>query len=64
MAAPSDRTQGTYFKQLEAVYKDVAKLCGLDTWLVEVVGFNYVDDQLRRYLSAMKASLQTSVKIG
>lgn len=27
MAARSDRTQGSYFKQLEAAFKDVAKLC-------------------------------------
>jgi hypothetical protein len=53
MAARSDRTQGTYFKQLEAAYSDVAKLCSADTWLVQVVGFNDVDDQLSRYLATM-----------
>lgn len=53
MAARSDRTQGTYFKQLEAAYTDVAKLCDDQTWLVQVVGFNDVVDQLQRYLSTM-----------
>jgi hypothetical protein len=53
MAARSDRTLGAYFKQLEAAYSDVARLCSRDTWLVQVVGFNDVDDQLQRYLSTM-----------
>lgn len=53
MASRSDRTQGTYFRLLEAAYSDVAKLCTTDTWLVQVVGFNDVDDQLQRYLSTM-----------
>lgn len=54
MAARSDRTQVSYFKQLEAAYKDIAKLCDEQTWLVQVVGFNAVDDQLRRYLLTME----------
>jgi DNA methylase len=53
MAARSDRTQGTYFRQLESAYTDVARLCGKDTWLVQVVGFNDVEAQLRRYLATM-----------
>lgn len=53
MAARSDRTQGTYFRQLESAYADVAKICGPETWLVHVVGFNDIDDQLQRYLSTM-----------
>lgn len=53
MAARSDRTQGTYFRQLGAAYSDVAKLCSADTWLLQVVGFNDVDGQLKRYLSTM-----------
>ena len=53
MAARSDRTQGTYFRRLEAAYKDIAQMCTAETWLVQVVGFNDVDDQLRRYLVTM-----------
>jgi hypothetical protein len=53
MAARSDRTQGTYFKQLEAAFTEIAKLCDAETWLVQVVGFNDVDYQLRRYLGTM-----------
>lgn len=53
MAARSDRTQGTYFKRLEAAFLDIAKLCDADTWLVQVVGFNDVEDQLSRYLATM-----------
>ena len=40
----------TYFRQLEAAYTDVAKLCSKGTWLVQVVGFNDAEDQLQRYL--------------
>lgn len=54
MAARSDRTQASYFRQLEAAYKDVAKLCDERTWLVQVVGFSDVGDQLQRYLSTMR----------
>jgi hypothetical protein len=53
MSARSDRTQGSYFRQLEAAYADVATLCSDDTWLVQVVGFNDVEDQLTRYLATM-----------
>jgi hypothetical protein len=53
MAARSDRTQGTYFRRLEAAYSDIAKLCSENTWLVQLVGFNDVDDQLQRYLATM-----------
>jgi len=53
MAARSDRTQDTYFRQIEAAYTDVAKLCSKDTWLVQVVGFNDMEDQLHRYLATM-----------
>lgn len=53
MAARSDRTQVKYFKQLQAAYTDVARLCDPNTWLVQVVGFNNLDDQLPRYLSTM-----------
>jgi hypothetical protein len=53
MSARSDRTQRSYFRQLEAAFADVAKLCSPKTWLVQVVGFNDVEDQLHRYLSTM-----------
>jgi hypothetical protein len=53
MAARSDRTQGSYFRQLESAFTDVAKLCDSRTWLVQVVGFNDVEDHLHRYLSTM-----------
>lgn len=53
MAARSDRTRGAYFKRLEAAFLDIAQLCVSDTWLVQVVGFNDVGDQLSRYLAAM-----------
>lgn len=61
MAARSDRTQGKYFRLLEAAFADVAKLSGPNTWLVQVVGFNDVDDQLSRYLSTMNRAGFTEV---
>lgn len=54
MAARSDRTQGTYFARLEEAYTDIAKMCAPSTWVVQVVGFNEVGDQLGRYLSTME----------
>lgn len=53
MAARSDRSQNTYFQRLEAAYSDIAKMCGESTVLVQVVGFNDLDDQLPRYLGTM-----------
>lgn len=53
MAARSDRTQNTYFKRLRAAYADITQMCNPDTWLVQVVGFNELDDQLPRYLATM-----------
>lgn len=53
MAARSDRTQNTYFKRLGAAFVDIAKLCGPDTWLVQVVGFNDIDEHLPRYVETM-----------
>jgi hypothetical protein len=53
MSARSERTQRMYFARLEEAYTDIAKMCGHDTWVVQVVGFNEVDDQLSRYLSTM-----------
>jgi hypothetical protein len=32
---------------------DIAKLCGPDTWLVQVVGFNDIDEHLPRYVETM-----------
>lgn len=53
MGARSDHTQDIYFRQLEAGFSDIAKMCGPETWLVQVVGFNHVEDQLGRYLHTM-----------
>lgn len=53
MAARSDRTQNTYFQRLRAAYADIAQMCDPDTWLVQVVGFSDLDDQLPRYLATM-----------
>ena len=46
MAARSDPSQRTYFKRLEDAFRDVARLCDGDTHIVQVVGFNDVEDQL------------------
>lgn len=64
MAARSDRTQGKYFRMLESAFSDVAKLCGPDTWLAQVVGFNDVEDQLPRYLSTMNRAGFREVTFG
>ena len=53
MATRSDRTQNTYFERLRAAYADIARMCAPETWLVQVVGFNDLDDQLPRYLDTM-----------
>lgn len=62
MAARSDRTQGKYFRLLEAAYTDVARLCDKSTWLVQVVGFNDIVDQLQRYLETMRRAGFREVK--
>lgn len=62
MAARSDRTQGKYFRLLQSNFTDVAKVCAPDTWIVQVVGFNDVDDQLSRYLDTMKSAGFTETK--
>lgn len=62
MAARSDRTLATYFRRLEAAFADIARLCGANTWLVQVVGFSDVDDQLRRYLATMTRAGFTEVR--
>jgi hypothetical protein len=54
MAARSDPSQRTYFKRLEDAFRDVARLCDGATHVVQVVGFNDVDDQLHRYLDTMR----------
>lgn len=61
MSARSDRSQGTYFRLLEAAFDDVAKLCDSSTWVVQVVGFNNVDDQLARYLATMNRAGFTEI---
>ena len=37
MSARSDRTQGAYFRQLEAAFTDIARLCSASTWLVSLL---------------------------
>ncbi len=54
MGARSDKTQNTYFDRLETAFRDIAKMCGPETVVAQVVGFNDVDDQLPRYLNVMK----------
>lgn len=54
MAARSDPSQRTYFARLEEAFRDVARLCDGSTYLVQVVGFNDVEDQLDRYLETMR----------
>ncbi len=54
MAARSDRTQNTYFERLQAAFSDIAQMCGPETTIVQVVGFNDLNDQLPRYLSVME----------
>lgn len=61
MAARSDRTQRTYFQLLERAYTEIAKIADKRTWLVQVVGFNNVTDQLPRYLATMNRAGFTEV---
>ncbi|MGQ0623246.1 MAG: DNA methyltransferase [Sporichthyaceae bacterium] len=63
MSARSDRSQGTYFRKLEAAFTDMAKVCDSATWLVQIVGFNDVHDQLDRYLATMNRAGFTEVII-
>jgi hypothetical protein len=54
MAARSDPSQRTYFTRLEAAFRDVARVCAENTHVVQVVGFNNLEDQLDRYLATMR----------
>ena len=54
MAARSDPSQRTYFARLGEAFCDVARVCDESTHLVQVVGFNDVEDQLDRYLNTMR----------
>ncbi|HZJ04323.1 MAG TPA: DNA methyltransferase [Nocardioidaceae bacterium] len=63
MAARSDRTQNTYFERLGAAFSDVAKMCGRETTIVQVVGFNDLHDQLPRYLRVMERVGFTEFKL-
>jgi len=62
MSARSDRSQQTYFSKLQVAFIDIARMCDTNTHVVQVVGFNDVDDQLGRYLAAMKRAGFTEVK--
>jgi len=55
MGARSDPTQGTYFRRLAEAFRDISAMCDADTRIVQVVGFNDVDDQLGRYLETMSS---------
>lgn len=56
MAARSDPSQRTYFAKLEAAFRDVAKMCDPETYIVQVVGFSDVEAQLERYLRTMRSA--------
>jgi hypothetical protein len=62
MAARSDPSQRTYFTRLERAFRDVARLCDAATHVVQVVGFNDVEDQLDRYLETMHRAGFAEVK--
>jgi hypothetical protein len=53
MAARLDEQRYAYFERLEAAYLDLAGFTESGTWLVQVVGFNELPDQLNRYLRVM-----------
>lgn len=55
MGARSEPTLDTYFSKLRRAFEDVARMCDEQTTVVQVVGFNDVADQLRRYLDVMSA---------
>lgn len=63
MAARSDRTLRTYFDRLERAFRDIRHVCHEATTVVQVVGFNDVEDQLERYLSTMRRSGFAEVKL-
>jgi hypothetical protein len=56
MGARAEPTQRSYFAQLEAAFKDIAKIASRSTTVVQVVGFNGGPDQLHRYLAAMETA--------
>ncbi len=55
LSARSRQSLDTYFARLELAYADIARLADLDTWIVQMVGFNDVAMQLPRYLSVMQS---------
>lgn len=56
MSARADRTLSAYFRQLEAAFADVGKLCDENTIIVQMVGFHDPAKDLPRYLAAMNAA--------
>jgi DNA modification methylase len=54
MSARSRRSQDVYFAKLETAFKDVARICDARTHVLQVVGFSNVEQQLSRYLAAMR----------
>ena len=63
MAARSDATLNRYFQQLEAGYCDLAELCDSSTVVVQMVGFHNSNQDLPRYLLAMKRTGFSEVRI-
>jgi hypothetical protein len=62
MSARSNRSQRMYFAKLEAAFKDVARTCDARTYVVQVVGFSNVEQQLSGYLAAMQQAGFAEVK--
>lgn len=63
MNARSAQTLEAYFDRLKAAFADILKLCGISTHVVQIVGFNQVEDQLPRYLKVMSDCGFQEVKI-
>ncbi len=56
MSARTQKSLSKYFADLHAAFASIATLCGKETFVVQVVGFSDPDDQLPRYLGAMRAA--------
>jgi hypothetical protein len=56
MASRADRSLATYFDRLTASFRDIARLLGPETIVVQMVGFNNRAQQLPRYLAAMESA--------
>lgn len=45
----------TYFENLETCFRSIAKICGPETTIVQIVAFSEPDWQLQRYLKVMES---------